>query len=50
MRCCLYSCILIFSPTTADKEPKGKYSVPILNVATRQLVLDANQTLLLNCR
>uniref|UniRef100_A0A8C3GBF6 Platelet-derived growth factor receptor-like protein n=1 Tax=Cyclopterus lumpus TaxID=8103 RepID=A0A8C3GBF6_CYCLU len=28
----------------------GKYSVPILDVTPRQLVLDTNQTLLLSCR
>ncbi|XP_076014307.1 vascular endothelial growth factor receptor 1 isoform X2 [Genypterus blacodes] len=33
-----------------SKELKGKYSVPILDVKTRELVLDTNQTLLLNCR
>ncbi|CAJ1082186.1 vascular endothelial growth factor receptor 1 isoform X2 [Xyrichtys novacula] len=33
-----------------DKEQKGKYSVPILDVKTRQLVIDVNQTLQLNCR
>ncbi|KAF7668857.1 hypothetical protein LDENG_00279670 [Lucifuga dentata] len=32
------------------KELKGKYSVPSLDVKTQQLVLDTNQTLLLNCR
>uniref|UniRef100_A0A8D0CQA1 receptor protein-tyrosine kinase n=1 Tax=Sander lucioperca TaxID=283035 RepID=A0A8D0CQA1_SANLU len=32
------------------KDQKGKYSVPILDVKTRQLVLDTNQTLLLSCR
>lgn len=33
-----------------DKEHKGKYSVPILDVKTRQLVIDINQTLQLSCR
>lgn len=36
--------------TSADKDQKGKYSVPILDVKSRQLVLDTNQTLLLSCR
>uniref|UniRef100_A0A8C4DM90 receptor protein-tyrosine kinase n=1 Tax=Dicentrarchus labrax TaxID=13489 RepID=A0A8C4DM90_DICLA len=43
-------CTLILSPASADKDQKGKYSVPILDVKTRHLVLDINQTLLLNCR
>ncbi|XP_034562745.1 vascular endothelial growth factor receptor 1 isoform X2 [Notolabrus celidotus] len=33
-----------------DKEQKGKYSVPILDVKSRQLVIDINQTLQLSCR
>ncbi|XP_041817873.1 vascular endothelial growth factor receptor 1 [Chelmon rostratus] len=33
-----------------DKDQKGKYSVPILDVKTRHLVLEVNQTLLLSCR
>ncbi|KAF3703583.1 Vascular endothelial growth factor receptor 1 [Channa argus] len=33
-----------------DKEPKGKYSVPLLDVKTQQLVLHTNQPLLLSCR
>ncbi|KAM4544345.1 vascular endothelial growth factor receptor 1 [Fundulus diaphanus] len=33
-----------------DKEQKGRFSVPILDVKSRQLVLEANKTLLLNCR
>ncbi|XP_074549485.1 vascular endothelial growth factor receptor 1 isoform X2 [Halichoeres trimaculatus] len=33
-----------------DKEHKGKYSVPILDVKTRQMVVDINQTLQLGCR
>ncbi|KAK2859469.1 hypothetical protein Q5P01_004089 [Channa striata] len=32
------------------KEQKGKWSVPMLDVKTQQLVLDTNQTLLLSCR
>ncbi|XP_067434475.1 vascular endothelial growth factor receptor 1 isoform X1 [Thunnus thynnus] len=45
-------CLLcgLYGVLAKDKEPRGKYSVPILDVKTRQLVLDANQTLLLNCR
>ncbi|XP_030612939.1 vascular endothelial growth factor receptor 1 isoform X2 [Archocentrus centrarchus] len=33
-----------------DKDHKGKFNVPLLDVQTRQLVLDANQMLMLNCR
>ncbi|XP_041824241.1 vascular endothelial growth factor receptor 1 isoform X2 [Melanotaenia boesemani] len=33
-----------------DKDQKGKFSIPVLDVRSRQLVLEANQTLLLNCR
>ncbi|XP_061569530.1 vascular endothelial growth factor receptor 1 [Cololabis saira] len=33
-----------------DKDQKGKFSVPLLDIGSRQLVLEANQTLLLNCR
>ncbi|KAM9712753.1 vascular endothelial growth factor receptor 1 isoform 1-T1 [Menidia menidia] len=33
-----------------DKDQKGKFSVPLLDVKSRQLVIEANQTLLLNCR
>lgn len=33
-----------------DKDQKGKFSIPVLDVKSRQLVLEANQTLLLNCR
>lgn len=36
--------------TSADKDQKGKYSVPILDVKSRELVLDTNQTLQLSCR
>ncbi|TMS16886.1 Vascular endothelial growth factor receptor 1 [Larimichthys crocea] len=45
-------CLLcgLYGVLAKDKEQKGKYSVPILDVKTRQLVLDINQTLLLNCR
>ncbi|XP_062336383.1 vascular endothelial growth factor receptor 1 isoform X2 [Osmerus eperlanus] len=32
------------------KEQKGKFSVPALDVKDQQLVLEANQTLTLNCR
>uniref|UniRef100_A0A667X8U3 receptor protein-tyrosine kinase n=1 Tax=Myripristis murdjan TaxID=586833 RepID=A0A667X8U3_9TELE len=38
------------SPISAGKESKGKYSLPLLDVKARQLVLETNQTLLLNCR
>nr|XP_020455714.1 vascular endothelial growth factor receptor 1 isoform X2 [Monopterus albus] len=45
-------CLLcgLYDVLARDKEQKGKYSVPILNVKARQLVLDTNQTLLLSCR
>uniref|UniRef100_A0A4W5M3X8 Platelet-derived growth factor receptor-like protein n=1 Tax=Hucho hucho TaxID=62062 RepID=A0A4W5M3X8_9TELE len=33
-----------------DREPKGKFSVPVLDVKSRQLVLEANQTLTIHCR
>ncbi|XP_026035318.1 vascular endothelial growth factor receptor 1 isoform X2 [Astatotilapia calliptera] len=33
-----------------DKDQKGRFSVPLLDVKTRQQVLDANQMLTLNCR
>lgn len=33
-----------------DKDQKGRFSVPLLDVKAPQLILDANQTLLLNCR
>ncbi|XP_008306025.1 vascular endothelial growth factor receptor 1 isoform X1 [Cynoglossus semilaevis] len=32
------------------KAQKGNYSVPVLDVISRQLIVDANQTLLLSCR
>lgn len=49
--CCFYAHTFTSSLlTSADKDQKGKYNVPILDVKTRQLVLDTNQTLLLNCR
>ncbi|KAF1373009.1 hypothetical protein PFLUV_G00255900 [Perca fluviatilis] len=45
-------CLLcgLYAVLAKDKDQKGKYSVPILDVKTRQLVLDTNQTLLLRCR
>ncbi|XP_033964307.1 vascular endothelial growth factor receptor 1 isoform X3 [Pseudochaenichthys georgianus] len=45
-------CLLcgLYGVLAKDKAQKGKYSVPILDVKTRQLVLDTNQTLLLSCR
>ncbi|MED6257555.1 hypothetical protein ATANTOWER_026702 [Ataeniobius toweri] len=33
-----------------DKEQKGRFSVPLLDVKSQQLVLEANKTLVLNCR
>uniref|UniRef100_A0A3Q2D9Q0 receptor protein-tyrosine kinase n=1 Tax=Cyprinodon variegatus TaxID=28743 RepID=A0A3Q2D9Q0_CYPVA len=46
----LFSVFSCFSPTSADKELKGRFSNPLLEVKSRQLVLEANRTLLLNCR
>ncbi|KAM4533573.1 vascular endothelial growth factor receptor 1 isoform 2-T2 [Odontesthes bonariensis] len=45
-------CLLcgLYGVSGKDKEQKGKFSVPLLDVKSRQLVLEANQTLLLNCR
>ncbi|XP_036934609.1 vascular endothelial growth factor receptor 1 isoform X2 [Acanthopagrus latus] len=45
-------CLLcgLYGVLARDKDQKGKYSVPILDVKSRQLVLDTNQTLLLSCR
>ncbi|XP_038583827.1 vascular endothelial growth factor receptor 1 isoform X1 [Micropterus salmoides] len=45
-------CLLcgLYGVRAKDKDQKGKYSVPILDVKSRQLILDANQTLLLGCR
>ncbi|CDR00617.1 unnamed protein product, partial [Oncorhynchus mykiss] len=37
-------------PGKVDREPKGKFSVPVLDVKSRQLVLEANQTLTIHCR
>ncbi|XP_054863011.1 vascular endothelial growth factor receptor 1 isoform X2 [Amphiprion ocellaris] len=33
-----------------DKDQKGKFSVPLLDVKTQHLVLNVNQTLLISCR
>uniref|UniRef100_A0A3B4WTA9 receptor protein-tyrosine kinase n=1 Tax=Seriola lalandi dorsalis TaxID=1841481 RepID=A0A3B4WTA9_SERLL len=46
----LVLCVCFLSSMSADKEHKGKYSVPILDVKTQQLVVNTNQTLLLSCR
>ncbi|XP_070841803.1 vascular endothelial growth factor receptor 1 isoform X1 [Chaetodon trifascialis] len=45
-------CLLcgLYGVLARDKDQKGKYSVPILDVKTRHLVLEANETLLLSCR
>ncbi|XP_034718603.1 vascular endothelial growth factor receptor 1 isoform X2 [Etheostoma cragini] len=45
-------CLLcgLYGVLAKDKDQKGKYSVPILDVKTRQLVLNINQTLQLSCR
>ncbi|XP_068603807.1 vascular endothelial growth factor receptor 1 [Brachionichthys hirsutus] len=40
----------LYGVLAKDKDQKGKYSVPVLDVETRQLVLDTNKTLLLSCR
>lgn len=31
-------------------DQKGKFSIPVLDVKSKQLVVKANQTLALNCR
>ncbi|XP_059182502.1 vascular endothelial growth factor receptor 1 isoform X2 [Centropristis striata] len=45
-------CLLcgLYGVLAKDKDQKGKYSIPILDVKARQLVYDTNQTLLLSCR
>uniref|UniRef100_A0A8C6L258 Platelet-derived growth factor receptor-like protein n=1 Tax=Nothobranchius furzeri TaxID=105023 RepID=A0A8C6L258_NOTFU len=43
-------CVPIFGPVSANIHSKKKFSVPLLNVTSHQLVLEANQTLQLNCR
>lgn len=43
-------CGLWSSALGKSKEPKGKFSTPVLDVKTQQLVLETNQTLQLNCR
>ncbi|XP_072234303.1 vascular endothelial growth factor receptor 1 isoform X3 [Leuresthes tenuis] len=43
-------CLLCGLYGVSGKDLKGKFSVPLLDVKSRQLVLEANQTLLLNCR
>ncbi|CAL8234912.1 unnamed protein product [Arctogadus glacialis] len=40
----------VFGKAPADKGPKGKFSVPVLDVKDDQLILPANHTLRLNCR
>lgn len=50
VKCWDVSLIIILSCVFADKEERGKYRVPMLNVKTRQLVLEANQSLQLICR
>ncbi|KAF7213894.1 vascular endothelial growth factor receptor 1 isoform X1 [Nothobranchius furzeri] len=39
-----------FAKVSANIHSKKKFSVPLLNVTSHQLVLEANQTLQLNCR
>ncbi|XP_020500898.2 vascular endothelial growth factor receptor 1 isoform X1 [Labrus bergylta] len=45
-------CLLcgLYGTLAKNEEQKGKYSVPILDVKTRPLILDVNQTLQLGCR
>lgn len=43
-------CLLCGLYGVLAKDQKGKYNVPILDVKTKQLILDTNQTLLLSCR
>uniref|UniRef100_A0A3B4F115 receptor protein-tyrosine kinase n=1 Tax=Pundamilia nyererei TaxID=303518 RepID=A0A3B4F115_9CICH len=51
MNCILFSVLFGFYGVLAkDKDQKGRFSVPLLDVKTRQQVLDANQMLTLNCR
>ncbi|KAM3593029.1 uncharacterized protein V6R79_004741 [Siganus canaliculatus] len=40
----------LYGVRAKDKDQKGKYSVPILDVKSRQLVVDNNQMLQLSCR
>lgn len=40
----------LYGVLAKEKEQKGKYSVPNLDVKARQLLLDINQTLIINCR
>ncbi|XP_029955833.1 vascular endothelial growth factor receptor 1 isoform X3 [Salarias fasciatus] len=40
----------LYGVLAKDKDQKGRFSVPILDVKARQLVLEADQTLLLSCR
>nr|XP_040023462.1 vascular endothelial growth factor receptor 1 isoform X1 [Gasterosteus aculeatus aculeatus] len=49
---CYLICLLcgMYGALARDKDQKGKYRVPRLDVRTRQLVLDTNQTLVLSCR
>lgn len=45
-------CLLcgLYGVLAKDKEQKGKYSIPILDVKARQLIVDVNQALHLHCR
>ncbi|XP_068199661.1 vascular endothelial growth factor receptor 1 [Antennarius striatus] len=45
-------CLLcgLYGALAKDKDQRGKYSIPILDVESQQLVLDTNQTLQLHCR
>ncbi|XP_034427857.1 vascular endothelial growth factor receptor 1 isoform X1 [Hippoglossus hippoglossus] len=49
---CILLCLLcgLFGVWAKDKEQKGKYSVPILDVKTHPLIRNTSQTLQLSCR
>uniref|UniRef100_A0A3P8TQT1 receptor protein-tyrosine kinase n=1 Tax=Amphiprion percula TaxID=161767 RepID=A0A3P8TQT1_AMPPE len=42
--------VCVFLSFNCDKDQKGKFSVPLLDVKTQHLVLNVNQTLLISCR
>ncbi|KAM9332626.1 vascular endothelial growth factor receptor 1 [Pholidichthys leucotaenia] len=48
--CLLCGMYDVLAKESTGKDQKGKYSIPHLDVTSRQLVLNANHTLLLNCR
>ncbi|XP_011487225.1 vascular endothelial growth factor receptor 1 isoform X2 [Oryzias latipes] len=47
---CISLCFLCGLYSVFGKDQTGKFSVPHLDVRSRQMVLEADQTLLLNCR